>query len=181
MADSRALSRRFDAVTRWAAFLGFLLLLIVAGATVVDVLLRWLFQSPIEGLDDISHLAFAVIIVACFPAGLLQGHNITIRFLGKVVGKRGDHWLEVFGALLTFIFFAMVAWQMVVHTGQARSSGDTTMTVEAVTWPWWLVATVIIILCVPVQMAVLTGHWRRAVTGDEPGGTLEGDRVEHDF
>ena len=180
MADTRAFSRRFDAVTRWAAFLGFLLLLIVAAATVVDVLMRWLFQSPIEGLDDISHLAFAIIIVACFPAGLLQGHNITIRFLGKAVGDRGGYWLEVLGAALTLFFFAMIAWQLVVHTGQAHSSGDTTMTVEAITWPWWLGATAIVILCVPVQIAVLTGHWQRAATGREPGGTIEGERVEHD-
>ena len=180
MADGRPFSRRFDAITRWAAFLGFLILLVVAATTVVDVLLRWLFQSPIEGLDDISHLAFAIIIVACFPAGLLQGHNITIRFLGSAVGRRGGYWLEVFGALLTLLFFSMIAWQMVVHTGQARSSGDTTMTVEAITWPWWVVATAIVILCVPVQIAVVTGHWRRAVTGEGPGGTIDGERVGHD-
>lgn len=180
MDDARPLSRRFDAVTRWTAFLGLFALLIVAFATVADVLMRWLFQSPIEGLDDLSHLAFAVVIVACFPAGLLQGHNITIRFLGSAFGRAGTHWLEVLGALLTLVFFSMIAWQCVVYTIDARSSGDTTMTVELITWPWWLFATAVLILCVPVQVAVLSGHWRRAVTGQEPGGNVEADRVVHD-
>ena len=46
------------------------------------------------------------------------------------------------------------------------------MTVEAVTWPWWLVAALIVIFCVPVQFAVFVGHGRRAVKGGGPGGTI---------
>ena len=72
-----------DRLTRRVAFIGLVGLLAVAIATMVDVLLRWLFNSPIEGYEDVSQLLFAVIIAACFPAGLIQGRNITIRFLGK--------------------------------------------------------------------------------------------------
>jgi TRAP-type C4-dicarboxylate transport system permease small subunit len=177
------LSRRFGPWVRWIAFLGFLFLLLIAVAIVLDVLLRWLFDAPIEWVDDLSQLAFAVAIAACFPAGLLQGHNIAIRFLGKGVGRRGAHWLEFFGALLTLIFFAFVAWQFVVLVIESYGSGDTTMTVQAVTWPWWLVTAVIVIFCVPVQVAVFLGHGRRAVSGEEPGGTVEpeGTLVDYDM
>ena len=68
-----------DRFTRRVAFIGLVGLLAVAIATMVDVLLRWLFNSPIEGYEDVSQLLFAVIIAACFPAGLIQGRNITIR------------------------------------------------------------------------------------------------------
>ena len=175
MAEIFGPARRMDAWARWTAFLGFVGLLAVAAVVVVDVLLRWLFGAPLDGVDDVSQLAFAVIVVACFPAGLLQGHNITIRFLGLACGARASHWLEAFGALLTLVFFVFVAWQFVVLTEDLKASGDTTMTVQAITWPWWTVATAIMVSCVPVQAAVVAGHLRRAVTGSGPGGTIEPD------
>ncbi len=88
---------RFDRFTRWVAFLGLVGLLAVALGTMGDVLLRWLFNSPIEGFEEVSELTFAIIVAACFPAGLIQGHNITIRLLGKGLGRRADQWLEAFG------------------------------------------------------------------------------------
>ncbi len=167
------LSRALDPWTKWAAFIGFLLLIGAAAATLMDVLMRWLLNMPIEGWDDLSHLVFAIVIVACFPAGLLQGHNITIRFLGAGLGRRPSQWLEWFGALLTFIFFSFVAWQFVVLTFELHASGDTTMTAELITWPWWTIATGLVLFCIPVQAVVLIGHTRRALSGDEPGGAIE--------
>jgi len=169
---SAELSRSLDPWAKWAAFIGFLLLIGAAVGTLMDVLMRWLFNMPIEGWDDLSQLVFAIVIVACFPAGLLQGHNITIRFLGSGLGRRSSHWLEWFGALLTFIFFCMMAWQFVILTVDLHATGDTTMTAEIFTWPWWTVATILVLCCVPIQAVVLIGHSRRAVSGDEPGGTV---------
>ena len=167
------LSKKLDAPVRWTAFVGFLGLLGAAIVTVIDVLMRWLFDSPLEIWDDLSHLVFALVIIACFPAGLLQGHNITIRFLGAACGRRSAHWLEWFGSALTWIFFGLVAWQFVVMTVEHRAAGETTMTVKLITWPWWAGATVLVAVCVIVQAVVLAGHWRRALDGDGPGGIVE--------
>lgn len=174
------LSRRIDPWTRWAALLGFLLLIAAACTTVISAFMRWSFNMPIEGWDDLSHLVYAVVIVACFPAGLLQGHNVTIRFLGSALGRRATHWLEWFGALATLVFFALLAWQFVVLTLEFHSNGDTTMTAQIITWPWWTVVTIIVIGCVPVQAIVLLGHTRRALSGDGPGGTIPPPHGPHD-
>ena len=171
-------SRRLDPWTRWAAFIGLFFLLLAAAVTVADVLMRWLFNAPIDGWDDLSHLVIAVVIVSCFPAGLLQGHNITIRFLGAACGRRASNWLEMFGALLTLIFFFFVAWQFVVMTVDLHETNDTTMTVNIITWPWWTVATLVVIFCVPVQAVVFYGHVVRARAGDGPGGLVEAGSLD---
>ena len=173
--ETLASSRWFDASTRWAAFLGFFALLVSAAITVVDALMRGLFSAPLYGWADLSQLVYAIVIVACFPAGLLQGHNITIRFVGSALGPRATNWLEAFGALLTLIFFVFIAWQFVDMTDELRTTNDTTMTIKYITWPWWTVATLIIIFCVPIQAVVLWGQFRRAVTGQEPGGFVPQD------
>ena len=168
-------SRWFDPPTRWAAFVGFFALLVAAAITVTDALMRGLLSDPLYGWADMSELVYAIVIVACFPAGLLQGHNITIRFLGSALGRRVTDWLEAFGAALTLIFFLFMAWQFVVLTTELRADNDTTMTVEYLTWPWWAVSTMIVSVCVPIQAVVCYGQLVRALTGAGPGGFVAPD------
>ncbi len=170
---SRAASRRLNPWAHWIAVIGFLGLLVASVITLADVAMRFLFSQPIEGWDDLTELVFAIAIVAAFPAGLLQGHNITIRFLGAGLGDRPTYWLELLGAVLTFLFIAGIAWQFVVLVVEYRAINDTTMTAEILTWPWWAVAMLIILFCVPIQAVVLHGHFRRAVDGGGPGGTID--------
>ena len=171
--DSRAASRRLNPWAHWVAVIGFLGLLVAAFVTVLDALLRKLFNQPIEIWDDMTALVYSVVIVAAFPAGLLQGHNITIRFLGKGLGNRQTYWLELLGAALTFALFWGMAWQFVVLVVEYRANNDTTMIAEIVTWPWWLVAAALVIFCVPIQAVVLYGKYRRDVEGGGPGGTVD--------
>lgn len=161
--------RRLDVITRWVAFSGFFALIIVAVATSIDVTSRYFFSAPIDGLDDIAHLVFAIVVAGCFPAGLLQGHNITIRFFGKAVGPRVERFLEVFGATLTLIFFILLAWQFALMTLDYGSSGRNTMTVELPIAPWWWVTTSVIMFCVPVQLLVLIVRiWEAIIGADTP-------------
>ena len=170
---ARAASRRLNPWAHWVAVIGFLGLLVAAFVTVLDALLRKLFSQPIEIWDDMTALVYSVVIVAAFPAGLLQGHNITIRFLGKGLGNRPTYWLELNGALFTFAFMLGMAWQFWVLVGEYRAINDTTMIAEIVTWPWWTVVALIVLFCVPIQAVVLYGHIKRAVDGGGPGGTVD--------
>lgn len=154
-----------DRFTRRVAFVGLVGLLIVAIVTMVDVLLRWLLNAPIEGYEDVTGLLFGIIVAACFPAGLFQGHNITIRFLGKGLGRRGHLWLEAFGAVATFVFFACVVWQIGAYALDETVNGRFTQTLELPTGPSWWAATVILALCIPVQFTVMVVNILRAVTG----------------
>lgn len=154
-----------DRHTRRIAFIGLVGLLLVAIATMTDVLLRFLFNSPIEGYEDVSQLAFAIIIAACFPAGLVQGRNITIRFLGKGLGPRAALWLEALGAVVTFAFFIMVVWQIAAFAYDEMANDRYTQTLEMLTAPWWWVVTAIMIMCVPVQFVISMVAVARAVTG----------------
>jgi len=168
-----AASRRLDGPTRWVALIGVAALFTAAFLTLFDVLLRWLFSLPIPGVDDATRLLLGLVVVSAFPAGLLQGNNVTIRFLGHGLGRRATNWLEVFGATLTFVFFALLAWQLVVFAGEEFRSGNSTMTVKLLTWPWWTITAALAIACVPVQAVVLAGHLRRALgNAGGPGGVL---------
>ena len=58
------LESRIIRSTRAIAIVGFVGLLVVALLTMLDVSLRWGANAPLKGLNDISGLAVAIVIVA---------------------------------------------------------------------------------------------------------------------
>ena len=68
-------------MTRRVAFVGVVTMLVIAFITTLDVLLRWLFDNPINGLNEIVGMGMAVAVAATLPAGASQRVNLTIDVL----------------------------------------------------------------------------------------------------
>ncbi len=120
------------AFTRPIAFIGVLGMLIVASATVVDVLMRWLASTAITALNEITALVFAVAVAACIPAGLASGVNLRIDLLARWLTGRVAAWLDALGALLLLLFFCILAWRIGVFAGNLMDQGRTTVILG---WP----------------------------------------------
>ena len=154
--------------TRVLALVGLIGLLVQAGATIVDVAMRWAFSHPIAGLSAISELVIIFMVAACFPAALAGRHHIAIRFLGKAVPWRVAEALEVWGHLLVLGVVGVMGWQLVDYTWDLYATGQTTWLLLVPMWPSWSVATALIVLCVPVQAAVLLVHVQRMLAPAPP-------------
>ena len=168
---------RIAAWSRSIALLGVLALLVVSGSTLLDVLLRWVANSPITGLNDINALAVPVVIAACFPLVVAMRHNISIRLLGQAIGPATTRWLDVFGAALLLLFVILVGWQLVLYTLELFRSNRTTWQLLVPVTPTWAAATAIVLLCVPIQLAAFATDLARAVSGASPRGPDEEDPV----
>ena len=150
-------------VTRAIALIGLTGLLLLASATVLDVLLRWLFNNPIVGLNDTYSLFTALVLASCFPLCIYKHGNITIRFLGKIFGPRVKDLLDIFGSLLTLIIFSLMGWQLWLYTDQLAEDGATTWVLSWPVSPWWRIVTIIIILCVPVALMTMIQFTKSAL------------------
>ena len=152
-------------LTRIVALVGLLALLIIALATLVDVVARWAFASPIAGVYDLSTLFIAVAMAACFPAALASRHNIRATFFADLMPVRVQKVFEAIAELFTLAFFSLLAWQLVIYCQELIESGETSFILEVPIAPWWIVATVLFLLCIPVQAIVALGAISDAVTG----------------
>lgn len=148
-------SRRLNHYLRLVACIGFTGLVILSMLTMVDGVSRWLALPRMPGFSDISQVVYAIVISSCFPSLLLRDQNVTIRFLGKAVGGRFSHWLEVFGNLLTLAFFAILVWQFYLLTLDLQQNNRTSPTLEFPIAPWWWVTSAIMTITVPVQILVV--------------------------
>jgi TRAP-type C4-dicarboxylate transport system permease small subunit len=160
------LKQRARQLTQGIALIGLCCLLLQATAIVIDVLLRWIFNSPLFGMEDINQLLLAVILASFFPALLIEGSNITIDFLGRSLGSKVAAWLDVFGQLITLLLFIIVSWQLAVYASEVKT--QTTLILQLPVAPSWWLATSLITLCIPVQAIVASVHLMTAVRGTQP-------------
>ena len=152
--------------TRWLALVGLVGLVAVALVIIIDVLLRWLFSSPVDGVSEIARLVAAVAIASFFPMALVDRHNISIEFLGAAMGPRARLWLNTFADVVTSLFFLVLGWQFIEFTMEMSERGETTWILGWSKTPWWTVTTVFMLICIPIQLMVLVQQYRSAIRGD---------------
>lgn len=129
---------------RWAGVLaaaGVGSLLLLSLAVVADVLMRWLFRSPIFIVADLSSLLTAIGIAACFATAICSRQHIAVTSLGEHLGGWARRALEAFGALAVMVFFGLSAWKLTQHALDQSGSGETTLLLGLPVAPaWWIVA-----------------------------------------
>ena len=136
------------------AIVGFTGLVLIAFMTLIDVFFRYIGFSRISGLNDVEEVAFAIVIASCFPAGLRKGNAVTVRILGSLLGNKFYNWFEVFGSLLTLLFFSLVFYQFCLFSLDYFYAGRTTSTLELLVWPVWFSVTLIMFSCICVQFLI---------------------------
>lgn len=145
-------------ISRGAAVLGVLLLLMVAALSVTDIVIRELTGRPIRGAYDIAGLLTILIIAACFPAGLLERRQIKVTILGSFTPAWFTRIMEVVGALLTLVMFAFIAYYVMLHAERVSARAQFTMVLSIPIGPWWWAATICFWACIPAQLFVVVAE-----------------------
>ncbi|MGR3503998.1 TRAP transporter small permease [Pseudaestuariivita sp.] len=165
---SAALARRLDRITQSVALAGFFGLVCIAFLTFYDGAARYLGIPRLSGFSDYGELVYPIVISSCFSAGLLRQSNITVRVIGELAGPRVTAVLEAIAGLIVLAFFAVLVWQFVELTGKYADAGRTTRTISLPLAPAWVITTIIMALCIPVQVYVTYAWMRTVVTGHPP-------------
>lgn len=150
-----AIERRLLAISRVAAGCGVACLLLVAGVSVVDIVMREALGRPLSGGDDIAGIAIILIISTCFPAGLLERRQIQVRLLGGFIGRWGARTLDTIAAVATLAMFLGIAVYVTDYAGSRALSAQQTMVLGIPVAPWWWASAVCFWLCLPAQAFVV--------------------------
>ena len=152
--------------TRPIAFIGVLGMLVVSGITVADVALRWLGVPRISAMNEIVAMTFAVAVSACIPAGLAGGVNLRIDIFARWFAGRLAAWLDAFGALLLFAFFAVLAWRLGVHAQSLAARHSTTIIMGWPQAPFMVAAAALLGAGALVQAVVTLNGFVKAIRFD---------------
>ena len=119
----RRWERRADAVLGIAASA---LLFAMMCLTFVDVVARYLFNSPIRGGFEMTELTLLVLIFAGLPLVSHGDEHVTMDFIDRMLPPRAlDALVRIVHALVAAMFF-FLTWQMLIKAGRIAGYADTT-------------------------------------------------------
>ena len=125
-----AWTTRFLAYVAGAALLWLMLL------TVVAVVMRYVFNAPILGAQDISELSLAVVVFLGIPYCGWTGGHVAVDLISTVVGESRLRYTDALMRLLGGVLFAVVAWQALRQGLDALEYGDATNLVDISHYPF---------------------------------------------
>jgi len=157
-------------ITRWTrviSLVGLVGLLTLSGITVFEVLVRWLFSFPIQGVYDISGLVVTIVIAACFPVVSAERRHIAVRLTDSLFSARVNNLLEAFGELVSMLIFGLMTWQLWIYANELTSSNQTTWMLLWPLAPWWRAATILLAFCFPIHLINLVSTLKVFITGSD--------------
>lgn len=164
------LDARISIGSKALSALGLLLLTTLALCIVGDVMLRWAFAAPIEGLSEVTSLVAAVTIASFLPLSLQLRQHASIRLMGKLFGVRAGAFFDRLSAIIVLGFFCLVAWQFARYTAELAEAGERTWILQLDVSYWWTAVSVLFGLAAVVQAthALVT----LALGADAPSETM---------
>jgi TRAP-type C4-dicarboxylate transport system permease small subunit len=98
--------------TRWCGYGSALFLTAMMLVTVIDVVLRAIFNLPVTGTYDLVQLFLVGTVFLSIPDVFLHDKNIVIDFVDHVFGGRVVGMLKVIANILSLGFLAVLCWRM---------------------------------------------------------------------
>jgi TRAP-type C4-dicarboxylate transport system permease small subunit len=153
--------------TGWIAILGGLLALAVAVLATTSVLMRWLFNAPIDGDFEFVKMATAVAVFAYLPYTQARRGNIMVDTFTGWLPPGVRNVIDAFWDLIYAGFMGYLFYCLVYGTLGSITSGETTMQRQLLLWPSIAVTTA---LCGLVAVtAIFTAL--RLLSSNKPAGS----------
>ena len=129
----RRWERRADAVLGIAASA---LLFAMMCLTFVDVVARYLFNSPLRGGFEITELTLLVLIFAGLPLVSHADEHVTMDFIDRLLGPRALIFVVRTVHLLVAAVMFFLTWQVWIKAGRLAGYGDTTDVLKILVGPF---------------------------------------------
>lgn len=148
-----------------SAVVGGLVLVAMAGMTVVSVVGRAFFSHPILGDVELVQLGCAVVVASFLPYTQFRRANLIVDFFTAHAAPGTQRMMDAFGTLLYTLSLALILWRVAVGAQAMHASQESSMLMELPLW--WPYA-----LMLPgLSLSVLIGLHQTAglLRGTSPG------------
>jgi TRAP-type C4-dicarboxylate transport system permease small subunit len=129
-----AVGRTLLVLARALSWFGGTVLVAMLGLSVVSVVGRKFFDSPVQGDFELVQLGCAICVASFLPwCQIERGHVIVDFFTLKLPGRANAR-LDAIGALLLGLSAALIAWRLALGTVSVWANQETTMILGAPVW-----------------------------------------------
>jgi TRAP-type C4-dicarboxylate transport system permease small subunit len=126
--------RALGAAATAFALLGGLIVGLVAGVTVVSVVGRWAFATPIPGDVELVQLGTASALALFLPYCQLHGSDLIVDIFTVRSGSALHRWLDAFARVVAAAVLALLAVRAAWGVESLRAASETSMVLGVPLW-----------------------------------------------
>lgn len=160
-----------------ASFLGGLATLFIAGAVTCDVLLRYLLNQPLLGVDEIAGFLQVLVVFWGCAYTFQQGGHIRVDLVTSHLPGPVRAWLRVVTLLLGLVLLGVVCWVTTESMLTAYRYQRVSVVMLFALWPAMLLIPTGLALMGVVMLATLARQLRAAVGPPAGRDEVRGDRT----
>ncbi|MFG6081179.1 TRAP transporter small permease [Paracoccus litorisediminis] len=146
----RARSDSLDRATLWLAMLAAGALIFMVVVISAGVVLRYVFDTPVLGLNEINQMTAVVLVMAAMPYCTARGGHVGVDVFDNAIGRWGRFIGDVGSRLLSGFVLSVLVRRAVIKALDAHEFGDTTNMLGLPIWPFYGILAVGMGLCVLV-------------------------------
>ncbi len=142
--------RLLDRLTLWLAWLAGLALIFMVVIISVGVVLRYVFGTPLLGLNEINQLTAVVLVMAALPYCTIKNGHVGVDVFDNAIGPWGRFIGDVVSRLLSGFVLSVLVWRAGLKALDAWEYEDATNMLDLPIWPFYAVLSIGAALCVLV-------------------------------
>ncbi|MDO4433957.1 MAG: TRAP transporter small permease [Alysiella sp.] len=120
--------------SKWSAYGGVVLLVVICILCTVSVLGRWLFNTPIKGDVEIVQIACAMAVAAFLPYAQMKNAHVIVDFFTLKAPKIVRRVLDILANVLLSGVGFFLAWRSLLGMLSTKNSNSTTMILALPEW-----------------------------------------------
>ena len=129
-----AVGRTLLVLARALSWFGGSVLIAMLGVSVVSVVGRKFFDSPVQGDFELVQLGCAICVASFLPWCQIEQGHVIVDFFTLKLAPRTKSRLDAIGAALLALCAALLAWRLALGTLSVWSNQETTMILGAPVW-----------------------------------------------
>lgn len=130
-------SRILDRATLWLAWLAALALIFMVVIISAGVILRYVFGSPVLGLNEIIQLTAVALVMAALPYCTQANGHVGVDVFDNAIGPGGRLFGDILSRVLSGFVLSVLVWRAVLKSLDALEYGDTTNMLGLPIWPFY--------------------------------------------
>lgn len=149
------LAAQADRAARVLAILAGAGLLLVLALIFVSVVMRYIFSTPIVGVNEIVQLASVGIVMLALPWCTAEGAHVGVDVLDQKIGRWGRFLGDVQARAIAALILSVLVWRAALKALDAHEFGDATNMLQMPIWPFYAMIAAGMALSVLVLLAQL--------------------------
>ena len=131
------LAAQADRAARVLAILAGAGLLLVLALIFVSVVMRYIFSTPIVGVNEIVQLASVGIVMLALPWCTAEGAHVGVDVLDHRIGRWGRFLGDIQARAIAALILSVLVWRAILKAMDAREFGDATNMLQMPIWPFY--------------------------------------------